>query len=73
MTTTPSISPYQPEQGYHLTVDLTDRALEFIQDAKAVAPDKPFCLYYAPGACHAPHQVPKEWIEKYKGPLRHGL
>ena len=48
-------------------MDLTDKALEFIQDAKAVAPDKPFCLYYAPGACHAPHQVPKEWIEKYKG------
>ncbi|MGA8716649.1 MAG: arylsulfatase [Solirubrobacteraceae bacterium] len=63
----PVDQPYQPEQGYHLTVDLTDRALEFIQDAKAVAPDKPFCLYYAPGACHAPHQVPKEWIEKYKG------
>jgi arylsulfatase len=63
----PVEQPAQPEDGYHLTVDLTDRALEFIQDAKAVAPDKPFCLYYAPGACHAPHQVPKEWIRKYKG------
>ncbi len=63
----PVDQPSQPEDGYHLTVDLTDRALEFIQDAKAVAPDKPFCLYYAPGACHAPHHVPKDWIEKYEG------
>jgi len=63
----PVDQPAQPEDGYHLTVDLTDRALEFIQDAKAVAPDKPFYLYYAPGACHAPHHVPPEWIEKYKG------
>ncbi len=63
----PVDQPAQPEDGYHLSVDLTDKALEFIQDAKAVAPEKPFCLYYAPGACHAPHHVPKEWIEKYKG------
>jgi arylsulfatase A-like enzyme len=59
--------PKSPEEGYHLTVDLTDKAIEFITDAKAVAPEKPFFLYYAPGACHAPHHVPKEWIEKYKG------
>ncbi len=63
----PVEQPAQPEDGYHLTADLTDKALEFIQDAKAVAPDKPFYLYYAPGACHAPHQAPKEWIEKYRG------
>jgi arylsulfatase A-like enzyme len=63
----PVDQPSQPEDGYHLTVDLTDKALEFIKDAKAVAPDKPFCLYYAPGACHAPHHVPPEWIEKYEG------
>ena len=63
----PVDQPAQPEDGYHLTVDLTDKALEFIQDAKAVAPEKPFYLYYAPGACHAPHHVPTEWIEKYKG------
>jgi arylsulfatase len=43
------------------------QALEFIRDAKAVAPDKPFFLYYCPGACHAPHHAPKEWIEKYRG------
>ena len=63
----PVEQPRQPEDGYHLTEELTDKALEFITDAKAVAPDKPFCLYYAPGACHAPHQVPREWIDKYKG------
>ena len=59
--------PKSPEEGYHLTVDLTDKAIEFIRDAKAVAPEKPFFLYYAPGACHAPHHAPKEWIDKYKG------
>jgi len=59
--------PRSPEQGYHLTDDITDKALEFIRDAKAIAPDKPFFLYYAPGACHAPHHAPKEWIAKFKG------
>jgi arylsulfatase len=59
--------PATPEEGYHLTVDLTDKALTFIRDAKAIAPDKPFFLYYCPGACHAPHHVPKEWADKYKG------
>jgi arylsulfatase len=59
--------PKSPADGYHLTVDITDKAIEFIKDAKVVAPDKPFFLYYAPGACHAPHHAPKEWIEKYKG------
>jgi arylsulfatase len=59
--------PKSPEEGYHLTEDLTDKALEFIKDAKAIAPDKPFFLYYAPGACHAPHHAPREWIDKFKG------
>jgi arylsulfatase A-like enzyme len=63
----PVDAPALPEDGYHLTKDLTDKALEFIKDAKVVAPDKPFFLYYAPGACHAPHHAPKEWIEKFKG------
>jgi arylsulfatase len=63
----PVEQPKPPEEGYHLTEDLTDRALEFIRDLKAVAPEKPFFLYYAPGACHAPHHVPKEWIEPYRG------
>src|SRR4249919_2855705 len=59
--------PRTPDEGYHLTDDITDKALEFIRDAKAIAPEKPFFLYYAPGACHAPHQAPKEWIDKFKG------
>ena len=59
--------PRTPEEGYHLTDDLTDKAIEFIKDAKAIAPEKPFFLYYAPGACHAPHHAPKEWIEKFTG------
>ncbi len=59
--------PAGPEEGYHFTADITDKALEFIRDAKAVAPEKPFFLYYAPGACHAPHQAPREWIDKYRG------
>lgn len=63
----PVDQPKSPEQGYHLTEDLTDRALQFIKDANAVAPGKPFFLYYAPGACHAPHHAPKEWIDRYRG------
>src|SRR6266496_417773 len=63
----PVDQPRSPEQGYHFTGDITDKALEFIKDAKAIAPEKPFFLYYAPGACHAPHHAPREWIEKYKG------
>jgi arylsulfatase len=59
--------PATPEEGYHLSVDLTDKAIEFVQDAKAIAPDKPFFLYYCPGAAHAPHHAPAEWIEKYRG------
>ena len=55
------------EKGYHLSRDLTDKALEFIKDAKAVAPDRPFFMYFCPGAAHAPHHSPKEWADKYKG------
>ena len=64
--------PKTPDQGYHLTEDLTDKALEFIMDAKAVAPDKPFFLYYAPGAAHAPHHVAKEWADRFKGRFDQG-
>jgi arylsulfatase A-like enzyme len=63
----PVEQPATPEQGYHLSTDLTDRALSFIQDSKAIAPDKPFFLYYCPGACHAPHHAPKEWADRYQG------
>ena len=63
----PVAQPKSPAEGYHLTVDLTDKAIEFIRDAKVIAPDKPFFLYYCPGAAHAPHHAPKEWADKYKG------
>ena len=63
----PVDQPKTPQQGYHFTEDITDKALEFIKDAKVIAPDKPFLLYYAPGAAHAPHHAPKEWIEKFAG------
>ena len=63
----PVDQPKSPEEGYHLSVDITDKAIEFICDAKVVAPEKPFFLYYSPGACHAPHHAPKEWIDKFKG------
>ena len=59
--------PELPEEGYHLSIDLADKAIEFIQDAHVNAPDKPFFLYYATGAGHAPHHVSKEWADKYKG------
>ena len=63
----PVDQPATPEEGYHFSTDITDRALSFIRDAKAVAPEKPFLLYYCPGACHAPHHAPKEWSDKYRG------
>jgi arylsulfatase len=63
----PVDQPKTPEEGYHLTIDLTDKAIEFIRDAKAVDPDKPFFMYFCPGACHAPHHIFKEWADKYKG------
>ena len=59
--------PKSPDEGYHLTVDLTDKAIEFITDSKVIAPDKPFFMYFCPGATHAPHHAPKEWIERYAG------
>ena len=64
--------PGTPEQGYHLTPDLVDHAIGFIADTKQVAPDKPFFMYFCPGAMHAPHQVPKPWIEKYQGQFDDG-
>jgi len=64
--------PKTPEEGYHFTDDITDKALEFIKDAKAIAPEKPFFLYYAPGAAHAPHHVAKEWSERFAGRFDEG-
>jgi len=64
--------PKTPEEGYHLTEDLVDKAISFIADSKQVAPDKPFFMYFCPGAMHAPHHVRKEWSDKYKGQFDEG-
>jgi arylsulfatase A-like enzyme len=61
-----------PEEGYHLVEDMTDKAMGWIAQQKALAPDKPFFVYFAPGATHAPHHVPKEWADKYKGRFDQG-
>ncbi len=61
-----------PEEGYHFTEDMTDRAIDWIRQQKALMPDKPFFAYFAPGATHAPHHVPKEWADKYKGRFDQG-
>jgi len=65
--TTPVEPPATEDEGYHLTEDLADRAVSWIRQQKALMPDKPFFVYFAPGATHAPHHVPKGWIEKYSG------
>ena len=59
--------PYSPEEGYHLSKDLADKALEFIRDSRQTEPDKPWYLWFCPGANHAPHHAPREYIDKYKG------
>ncbi|HXY93185.1 MAG TPA: arylsulfatase [Acidimicrobiia bacterium] len=59
--------PGRPEDGYHLADDLSDRAIEFVRDAKVIDPDKPFFLYFAPQAGHAPHLVAQEWADRYRG------
>ena len=64
--------PKSPEEGYTLTEDLADRAITWVRQQKALVPDKPFFMYFAPGATHAPHQVSKEWSDKYKGKFDDG-
>ena len=59
--------PYQPEEGYHLSKDLADQAIKMIRDVKASAPSRPWFMWFCPGANHAPHHVPTEWADKYKG------
>ncbi|NCD68849.1 arylsulfatase [Mucilaginibacter agri] len=59
--------PYTPAQGYHLSKDLTDHAIGFLKDQKATNPSKPWYMWFCPGANHAPHQAPAEYIAKYKG------
>jgi arylsulfatase A-like enzyme len=70
--TTPVENKKTPEQGYHLVADMTDKAIKWIGQQKALTPDKPFFMYFAPGATHAPHHVPKEWADKYKGQFDQG-
>jgi arylsulfatase A-like enzyme len=64
--------PKTAEEGYHLTEDLTDKAIKYVREQKSAAPDKPFFLYLAYGATHAPHHAPKEFIDKYAGKYDQG-
>ncbi len=57
---------------YHLTDDIAEDAISWLRDQSAMAPDKPFLMYWAPGACHGPHQVSKKWSDKYKGKFDDG-
>jgi arylsulfatase A-like enzyme len=70
--TTPIQAEKTAEEGYHLTEDLADKAIGYIRQQKSIAPDKPFFIYFAPGAAHAPHHAPKDWIAKYKGKFDEG-
>jgi arylsulfatase A-like enzyme len=70
--TTPVEPPATPEEGYHLTEDLADHCVSWMRQQKALMPDKPFFVYFAPGATHAPHHVPKEWADRYTGQFDEG-
>jgi arylsulfatase A-like enzyme len=70
--TTPIQQDRTGEEGYHLTEDLADKTIDYIRQQKSIAPDKPFFIYFAPGATHAPHHVPKDWVAKYKGKFDQG-
>jgi arylsulfatase A-like enzyme len=59
--------PRTPDEGYHLSEDLADRAMRLIQDQQQATPDKPFLCWFAPGAVHAPHQAPRSYIDDYRG------
>src|SRR5580704_13869026 len=64
--------PATPEEGYHFMIDMTDRAIDWVRQQRLLAASKPFFMYFAPGATHAPHHVPKEWADKYKGKFDQG-
>jgi len=70
--TTPVEPPKTPEEGYHLTTDLADKAITWIKYQQSIAPNKPFFVHFAPGAAHSPHQVPKKWRDKYQGKFDQG-
>jgi len=65
--TTPIEPPKTPEEGYHFTEDMTDKAIAWVRQQRSLMADKPFFMYYAPGATHAPHHVPEEWADRYRG------
>lgn len=62
----------KPDSSYHLTTDLANKAIEWVSAQKTLMPEKPFFIYFAPGATHAPHHAPKEWADKYKGEFDKG-
>src|SRR5207249_1637779 len=66
------IAPYECNPGWNLITAMADEAIDYMHRLNAIAPDKPFLVYYAPGATHAPHHPPKEWSEKFKGKFDHG-
>ena len=70
--TTPIEPEKTPEEGYHFTEDMTTKAIKWVRQQKSLMPDKPFFVYYAPGATHAPHHVPASWADKYKGRFDQG-
>lgn len=70
---TTAIEPdHTAAEGYHFTEDMTDRAIAWVRQLSALTPDRPFFMYYAPGATHAPHHVPLEWADRYKGEFDDG-
>jgi arylsulfatase len=70
--TTPVENKKTPEEGYHFMEDMATKAIKWIGQQKSLAPDKPFFMYFAPGAAHAPHHVPKDWADKYAGKFDEG-
>jgi arylsulfatase A-like enzyme len=64
--------PKKKQKDYHFTSDMTTEAIEWVKFQQAMTPDRPFFIYYATGATHAPHHAPKKWIEKYKGKFNDG-
>jgi arylsulfatase A-like enzyme len=70
--TTPIDQPAMPEDGYHLMPDLADNAIAWIRQNQSLGAGRPFFVYFAPGATHAPHHVPKEWADRYQGRFDQG-
>jgi arylsulfatase A-like enzyme len=64
--------PTSDDPNYHFMADMADQAIQWVNTQKSLAPDKPFFIYFAPGATHAPHHVPKEWADKYRGQFDDG-